>query len=74
MIVEIGQYEVMFNLEDININEKTIYPLNLDFDEIIVDDGFLFCYDMGIEDEIPLSEFEIIEGTDEEVEVFKKLL
>lgn len=74
MKVRIENTEFIFNLNDIVIKEKTIYPLNSDYDEIVIDGEFLFCYDMNVLDEASLDNYEIIKGTDEEIEKFNKIL
>jgi len=66
--------EIEFEINDIVLDMKEIYPLNLDYDYVIVDPNnvFVFVYDMTIMEET--KGFEIIEANDEELEVFNQLI
>jgi len=66
--------EIEFDISDINLDMKEIYPLDLYYDYVIVDpeNVFIFVYDMTIMEET--KGFEIIEATDEELEVFNQLI
>lgn len=75
MRIKTENYEIEFRIEDINLETKEIYPLNLtEFDYIIVEPNytFLFVYDMNIIDET--IGFGIIEATEEELKIFNKLI
>ena len=66
--------EIEFGINDIVLDMKEIYPTNLDYDYVIVDPNnvFVFVYDMTIMEET--KGFEIIEATNEELEVFNQLI
>lgn len=67
--------KIIFNIEDIDMNKKSLYPLNTDYDEIFGGGGtLLLCYDMNIEKEISSNEINIIEGTAEEIKIFENFI
>lgn len=75
MKIKIGKNELIFGIVDIDLDSEVIYPISFSIEEFkIQGNKAILTYSPNVHEQFGIEEIEILEGTEEEIEMFNKFL